>query len=277
MNHFLTINNQRVFVRACGPADGPPVLLLHGTLCSTQSWDGTLAQLGAAGLRAIAYDRPGCGLASKPFDFDYGHANLADFSVLLLDALGIERAAVVGHSAGANIAAHMALRHPQRVSRLALVDGFMTTEGGPPAAGLKLFGMPPFSAWLMLALRLIFTPPRVAALFASAYADKRNFDPTRSAGYQPTFSTPGWEIALAASFRDFGGIFLSQAQLQHITCPTLIVWGEDDRWVAPRRREPLRTAFPHATWCSYPNCGHFPMEEASESFHRDVTTFLVQL
>lgn len=59
---FVEINGASVYYRARGPQDGPPVLLLHGFLGSTVSWDETLGILADAGYRAVAFDRPPFGL-----------------------------------------------------------------------------------------------------------------------------------------------------------------------------------------------------------------------
>ena len=97
---------------------GPDVVLLHHALGSVQSWRRQLPVLGQR-FRATAYDRPGFGLSPEPDAFawplGYLDRDAADL-IALLDALDIERAALVGHSDGATIALLAAARHPARVA-----------------------------------------------------------------------------------------------------------------------------------------------------------------
>jgi pimeloyl-ACP methyl ester carboxylesterase len=100
---------------------GPPVLLLHQTPQSSQTLE-PLMRLLAPHATALAVDTPGFGLSEPLPGEDWGMADLADAMVGLLDALGIGRVAVCGQHTGASIGAELALRHPGRVSALAL-DG----------------------------------------------------------------------------------------------------------------------------------------------------------
>ena len=102
-----------------GPADGPPVVLLHGLLLSSR----TMERL-AAGLpdhRVYLLDLHGHGRSTRPRDVDrYSVDELTDDVVALLDHLGIERAVVGGMSLGANVTLQLALRHPERVRAMIL-------------------------------------------------------------------------------------------------------------------------------------------------------------
>jgi lipase len=101
------------------PGDGPPVLAIHGITANHLAW-GMVAPLVAGSV--VAPDlrgRGGSGSLPGPF----GMAAHAADCVAVLDALGIERAVVVGHSMGGFVASVLAHRHPSRVARLVLVDG----------------------------------------------------------------------------------------------------------------------------------------------------------
>jgi pimeloyl-ACP methyl ester carboxylesterase len=116
--------------------DGPPVLLLHGFPDSWQLWRHQIAALTAAGHRVIAPDLRGFGKSSKPAGVeDYRMRTLVTDVVGLLDALGVERAAVVGHDWGASLAWVLAMFQPDRVSRLAAVSvghPLAYAAAGPP-------------------------------------------------------------------------------------------------------------------------------------------------
>lgn len=112
----------RIAVWDPDPADAraPDVLLVHGVTSSHLAWPFVVDRL--PGVRAIAPDLRGRG-ASNGIDGAAGLRAHADDLAAALDALGVERTLVVGHSMGAFVAVVFAHRHPERVSRLVLVDG----------------------------------------------------------------------------------------------------------------------------------------------------------
>lgn len=267
---FVSIDGVQIYLREWGPCDGVPLLLFHGTVCSTGCWYRNSDALAAAGYRVIAFDRPGSGLSDKPLRYDYSHAAMADLTLRLMDVLGVTRVVAMGHSAGANVALHLAHRTPQRVRKLVIVDGLIAIPGGPPPWVAGLFALPPLARWAQIGFRLRMTPK----LFASAFADPRNFDAEHSTGIQATLQTNDWDRALVATFRDSAGNILTADELRRIDTPTLVVWGAADRWVPVAIGTDLCTALPNAQWRLYPAVGHFAMEEAAEAFNADLLAFL---
>lgn len=118
------LTGERVRVVTAGPDSAPPVVLVHGWACSAYSWRHQLPALAAAGFHAVAVDLRGHGLSEMESDDDlYSSAAMADFLARTLDALELDRVALVGHSLGAAIAARVAMRQPARVARLAVISG----------------------------------------------------------------------------------------------------------------------------------------------------------
>lgn len=114
------------------PGTGVPVLAIHGITASSRAWLEVATRLPGP---VIAPDLRGRGGSSLPGP--YGMAAHAADCVAVLDALGVERAVVVGHSMGGFVASVLAHRYPARVARLVLVDGgapLTVPEGGPDAA-----------------------------------------------------------------------------------------------------------------------------------------------
>lgn len=111
---------------------GPLVLLVHGFPESWYSWRGQLPALAAAGYRAVAVDVRGYGRSSKPAAVEaYRMRELVADSVAVVEALGEERAAIVGHDWGANIAAHSALLRPDVFRAVGLLSVPYAPRGGP--------------------------------------------------------------------------------------------------------------------------------------------------
>lgn len=98
------------------------VVLFHGKNFSGAYWEETIKALVAQGFRVIAPDQVGFGRSSKPAPFEYSLALMADITQSLLADRGVAQVSVVGHSMGGMLAARFALRHPQVVSRLVLVN-----------------------------------------------------------------------------------------------------------------------------------------------------------
>lgn len=109
---------------ACGPADGPPVLLVMGAMNPAHFWPPAfVSALLRAGCRVVCYDHRDTGRSSVlPADApSYALSDLVADALHVLDAWGLSRVAVVGWSMGGYIAQHMAHDHPARVSRLVLL------------------------------------------------------------------------------------------------------------------------------------------------------------
>jgi pimeloyl-ACP methyl ester carboxylesterase len=110
-------------VRAEGPADGPPILLLHGFPETSLSWTPVMPLLATAGLRCYAPDQLGYSPGARPGEVDaYALPNLAQVTADLMTALDLPRAHVVGHDWGANVAWALAAWHPDRVQTLTAVS-----------------------------------------------------------------------------------------------------------------------------------------------------------
>ncbi len=116
--HFMTLEGARVRYQVEGK--GPAVVLLHGFAASLKTWKDIVPRL-AKTHRVVTLDLKGFGWTDRPKG-DYSPQAQAKLVFALLDKLGIDRAAVVGHSWGASVALAMALKSPDRIDRLVLYD-----------------------------------------------------------------------------------------------------------------------------------------------------------
>jgi len=102
--------------------NGRTVVLLHGKNFSGAYWTPTIRALSAEGYRVVAPDQIGFGKSSKPASYQFSFHALAANTRALLDSLGVDKFAAVGHSMGGMLAVRVALMYPERVERLALVN-----------------------------------------------------------------------------------------------------------------------------------------------------------
>ncbi len=281
---FVEVNGASVYYVARGPQDGPPVLLLHGFLGSTPNWDRVIDVLAEAGYRAVAFDRPPFGLSSKSPNLDYSLKAQAALTAGFMDALGIERAAIVGHSAGGLVAARLAVDYPERVEKLALVSAAIGLSGadfGLPD-GQTSSGAPPVFAnadpnnpLAQIALRAFFTT-FAENLLSSSYYDPTAADRRQAERSGRFLRLAGWEAGLLAFNRDAAGpdSQFDLEALRGVTAPALLIWGEEDGIVPLRVGERLREYLPDAAWIVYPRVGHIPMDENTDAFNADLLAFL---
>ena len=132
---FIEVNGLNVHYKTYG--EGEPVfILLHGFGASLFSWHEVTAPLAEYGT-VIAYDRPAFGLTERPMEWEgespYSPQSQVELVIGLMDALGIEKAILVGNSAGGTISMMAALQYPERVQALILVDPAVYAGGGAPA------------------------------------------------------------------------------------------------------------------------------------------------
>jgi 3-oxoadipate enol-lactonase len=123
---FKAVNGGRLFVEVTG--SGSPVVLIHSGITDSRSWDPQVAAF-AAGHRVLRYDLRGIGRS----DLGHGSYSNVDDLVALLDAIGFDRAALVGVSMGGALALDVALEHPDRVAALVLVGSGISGTQWPAA------------------------------------------------------------------------------------------------------------------------------------------------
>lgn len=117
------------FVRAEG--SGEPIVLMHGLPSSAWLYRKVIPRLAARGHRAMCFDLPGLGLASRPKDFDYTIPGLGAFAAAAVDALGLERFHLVVHDAGGPVGFEMIRRIPGRIASLTLLNTIVALDDVP--------------------------------------------------------------------------------------------------------------------------------------------------
>lgn len=277
-SQFAEINGLDVHYKQMGAAD-PALLLLHGFAASTFSWREVMAPL-AENQRVVAFDRPAFGLTERPMPGEWQGQNpyspeaATDLTVGLLDQLGIDQAVLVGNSAGGTTSLYTALRYPERVKALILVDPAVYAGGGSPG-------------WI----RPILTSPqarRIGPLFAraiqnwgyqfgqSAWHDPSKFTDEVWAGFTKPLQAENWDRALWELTQASRPLGLPE-RLDELSIPVLVITGDDDRIVPTEQSIRLAGEIPGAELVVIPNCGHVPHEECPEAFLAAVDEFLSRL
>src|SRR5919112_1281718 len=261
------INVDGLPVRYLTGGEGSPLVLLHALGESALDWRGGFTAL----LRThpvFAGDLPGFCESGQPLAA-YSSAFFARFVGAYLDALGFERAALVGNSLGGLVALRLALSEPERVSALGLVASAglgwavtyalrLPTLPGYGEAAI-VWGKTPLGAaqraWLRVPL-LFARPERVPAEWIT--------EQTRIA------QLPGFTEATISALRahvDLGGQREVLAeQLPHLEIPTLIVWGKRDRVFPHSQAQEAVACLRQGFLELLPDCGHLPQIEQPDRF-----------
>jgi haloalkane dehalogenase len=217
----------RSFVREHG--SGPHVVLLHGVPASSFTYRKVIGPLADQGLRAVAFDFPGLGLADRPRGFDYSWSGLAAWLGEALDALEIDRCHLVVHDIAGPIGCEWAIRYPDRVLSLTALNTMLN-----PASFRRPWTMQPFAVRGLGELWLRATPPPLfAALFrAQGLADRHAMSSAEIYAYRALLTRLDRGHAFLRIMRGFElgeekQRFLWQG-LAERPWPARIVWGERD-------------------------------------------------
>lgn len=220
-----------------GPANGQPLLMLHGWGASAYSFRHAFDRLGRHGLRVIAADLRGFGLSDKPVAAGaYSLANYREDVDQLLDALGLDRAHLVGHSMGGGVALQYALARPERVHALSLVSPTNLVE----IPLLKFPKLAPRFVARLLGGRLV---PRVGIeliLRWVAYGDAALVTKEAVEEYWAPTQYPGYVYAARASLSEFDWNPVTHDQAGSLAVPTVVILGAHDRLIRDAT-EPARS------------------------------------
>lgn len=253
------VNGVEIFARLSGPADAPPLLLLHGYPQTHVIWHRVAQALGGR-FRLVLPDLRGYGDSSRPpGDADpVAHANYSKRAMALdlaelMTQLGHARFGVVGHDRGGRVAHRLAVDHPERVSKLALID-IAPTLDMYAATEMRLASA--YFHWFMLIQpaplpeRLLGADPvyflhRMLGGFGiegSAAASLAYIEPEALAEYERCFGRPDALHASCEDYRASASIDLvhdreARAAGQKIACDTHVLWGA--RGVVGQLFEPI--------------------------------------
>jgi len=253
-SQFIDIDGAAIHVRDDGNRQGPALILLHGSNGSLQVWEPWVQRLGDS-FRIISLDLPGHGLTGPWPRDDYSIAAYADLTLAVADRLDIARFAVAGHSMGGAVAWTIATRQPQRVRHLILVDTAAYPRDGASPLSLRLARMP-----VVGEVAAMLKPRWMAArTLRETYAEPGRLAPAQVQRYHDLLRRDGNRNATLRRLRTSPR--LDPGPLKTLTVPTLILWGDHDRWVAISDAQRLHADIAGSELVICDDAGHAVMEE----------------
>ena len=274
---WVVVAGRPVDVCEIGPADGQPIVWIHGLSGGWQSWLENLPVLAAAGFRCIALDLPGFGHSPLPREriTISGYAAIVDE---LLQGLGIAAACIVGNSMGGFIAAELAIRVPERVERLVLVSaaGLSVEELRNDRAQALLermdFIVTAYAGWFASKSDLVARRTRLRrAAFSFVAAHPEKLPAPLVAENLRGSGKPGFVHAVEALTT-----YPIRERLPEIACPTLIVWGARDLLVPVSDAYEFHRLIPDSRVVVYPQTGHVAMLERPIAFNALLQAFMAE-
>lgn len=241
---------------------GKPVILLHGWLGSWGLWQETMAYLGAF-YRTYALDFWGFGESGKKRE-TYAVSDFVSLVNQFMEQLGIVHAPLVGHSMGGTVSLSVAIRYPERVSKVVVVGSPIVGSSLAPllkiagyrASAFVIFNMMgPFRAFMKYYYsRVICSDPRFPAMM--------DRDLSRT-------TLESFLLSIASLRRTDLRPLLDQVKV-----PAMGIYGDLDKIVHPKQWQPMQHGIKHAYIERFPQAGHFPMLEEPQKFSERLKAFL---
>jgi pimeloyl-ACP methyl ester carboxylesterase len=267
----------RLHVVGDGPKDGPPVILLHGFPESWWAWRKQIAPLAERGFLVIAPDLRGYGDSAAPEDVaSYGLDRLAGDIIGIADALGVDRFDLVGHDWGGIVAWAVAGHYPNRVRRLVAI-----AAPHPDTMRGQLLRHP--RQWLRSSYIAFFQLRGLPERMLRARDFRRLRDSLVKSSRPGTFSTAeldrytaAWRRPgrLTAMLNYYRALRRKRAPVGQIAAPTLILWGEGDRFLGTHLAEASGEMCTDAAVLYRPDATHWLHLEEPEWLTDQIASFL---
>jgi pimeloyl-ACP methyl ester carboxylesterase len=256
--------------------DGPLVVLLHGFPEFWYGWRKQIAPLVKAGFRVVAPDLRGYNLSSRPDGYDaYTADKLAGDIRGLIRELGAESAMVVGHDWGGTVAWTLAANHPDVVDRLVILNAAHPRKLNEGLRNPRQL----LRSWYFFYFQSPKLPERRARrrnwrFFKRFLRDARpSYTADELDRYVDAWSQPGAATAIIDYYR--AAVRLSSKQLRPIATPTLVIWGQGDRYLGPKLAEPHHEDVPGLDRVErLPDASHWVHHDEAERVNELLVDFL---
>lgn len=279
---FSTISTRSVDMQVAqaGPKTGPLVILLHGFPECWYGWHRQIQVLAAAGYQVWAPDQRGYGRSSKPrLVKDYTLDKLADDVVDLIASAGARKATIVGHDWGGAVAWWLAGNHPDLVERLIILN-----VPHPEVLRRLILTNPrqTLRSWYMFAIQI----PRLMDWAASrnrfealanglqASSQPGTFTTADFDRYREAWSQPGAITAMLNWYRALFRYGVPPSRNQRIIPPTLILWGEQDKFILPEAAATSLERCDNGELVTYESATHWLQHEEAVDVNRRIIDLL---
>jgi epoxide hydrolase 4 len=272
-------NGLTLHVAETGPADGPLVLLLHGFPEFWYGWRHQIDALAAAGYHVVVPDQRGYNLSDRPtgraaYDLDL----LAKDVLGLAESFGKQTFSIVGHDWGSSVGWWIASRYPGHLDRFAALSA---PHPAVWADAMRNIPAQKKKSWYVGAFRLPWLPEflmrqrNFKALADALRESKRPAACTDAdlAKYREAWSQPGALTGMVNWYRALLAKKISLATIGRITVPTLIVWGNDDKFGIPELAERSRQLCDNGS-VVYLDASHWPQHDEPERVNELLLRFL---
>ena len=243
----MKVHNHYLHIETHGPEGAPVVVFLHHGLGSTRAWRGQVPAFVEAGYRVIVYDRWGYGQSeSRPhLDVPGFEDDLADLNSILATC-NLQLATLVGHSDGGTLALYFAEKYPEKVACLVTIAAhiYLEPKMEPGILGIKA---------------AFEGDERFRNGMRRAHGDKFEFV------FNNWFD--GWHMPEALSWD-------MRPLLANISCPALVIQGEDDEHAKPQHAIDIANSIPDAELWLEPVAGHMLPQDEPEKFNTRLLRFL---
>ncbi|MBI3741969.1 MAG: alpha/beta hydrolase [Chloroflexi bacterium] len=266
---FLSLNGLRFHFLEWGNASAPPLILLHGFMDHAHRWD-TFSRAMCDAFRVLAMDARGHG--ESDWADDYSRDKMVEDIDAFVRALDLSRVAVVGHSMGARVAYFLAAQNPNAIGKLVIVD--MGPELNPAGARRMRTGVLAQNDFaspdeLFDAARAANARPTDEDLWNRVrYGLKARADGRWVWRYDPNLRNPTRRPPPRDPAREW-------TLLKNISCPTLVVRGEESDLLGHATSERMAREIPHAHYVVVKDAGHSVSTDNPEGFLAAVKPFLM--
>jgi len=244
---------------------GEPVILLHGTGGEGARWMPTIRGL-ASDFRVIALDQIGFGQSDKPPTIYHGGV-FAGFLAAFMKELGVAKASLVGQSMGAGVALAVAVKNPQLVERMVLVNGggYRSGDASPRTSPPDWHARQIANAGTLAESREYMEKLYYDHSFVTDELVEHNLILRLRSAYTI-------ESMQTANERGLGGV--TEDEVRAIKAPTLLVWGANDKLSPPANADKLNAAIKGSRKVLIDKAGHYPFLEHPDKFNQLVREFL---
>lgn len=264
---FVETPSGRVHYNEAG--EGPVIIFLHGSGPGATGWSNFAANMKylSKNFRCLAVDMPGWGKSDPVSREDRNHARTA---IEFMDALGIEKAALVGNSMGGATSIHTTVANPERITHLITMGAggggpMLYGAGDGPTEGLKILNKgyrDPSPETMMELVQIMTYDPEFAT---QELAEERSRNARSRQDHLDNF---------IAGMKLPRGVFATNEEIASIKAPTMVIHGRDDRVVHYENGLKLVTLIQNSRLVLLNRCGHWAQLEHADEFNELVENFV---